>query len=129
LAKSTRADRSIRDSDLIAAMTTLARRYETLASSGLHYETPVTNLAHQAIAAEIQKMVKEYGEAEQKHLGYGRLRDANVLHALVFLVRMALTRTSGRPKSRAFVDFLLQQFPEERFASAAPQEAGRIIVP
>jgi hypothetical protein len=129
LAKSARAHRGIRDSDLIAALTPLARRYEMLANSGLHYEGRVANLAHQAIAAEIENMVKEYREAEQKHLGYNRLRDGDVLRALVFLVRMAFTRTSGRPKSRTFVDFLFQQFPEQNSAIAAPQEASRIIVP
>jgi len=129
LAKSARADRGIRDSDLIAALTMVARQYEMLASSGLHYETPVTNLAHQAIAAEVQKMAKEHREAEQKHLGYSRLRDTDVLRGLVFLVRMGYTRTSGRPKSRAFVDFLLQQFPEESSVIASSERQSQIILP
>ena len=129
LAKSARTDRTIRDTDLIAALTALAGRYETLANSGLHYEAPLTNLAHQAIAAEVQQMVKEYREAEQKHLGYSRLHDSDVLRALVFLLRMGYTRTSGRPRSRAFVDFLLAQFPEQASAIAAPQEASRIVLP
>jgi len=129
LAKSVRADRGIRDSDLIAALTMVARQYEMLASSGLHYEVPVTNLAHQAIATEVQKMLKEYREAEQKHLGYSRLRDADVLRGLVFLVRMGYTRTSGRPKSRAFVDFLLQQFPEESSVIASSERQSPIILP
>ncbi|HKW16105.1 MAG TPA: hypothetical protein VJO35_01220 [Terriglobales bacterium] len=129
LAKSAHADRATRDSDLISALTALAKSYETLTNSGLHFETPVTNLAHQGVAAEIQKMIKEYREAEQQHLGYTRLRDADVLRALVFLVRMALSRTSGRPRSHAFVDFLLAQFPEKQSAIATPQETSRIIVP
>ena len=129
LAKSAQADRGIRDADLISALSALARSYETLAGSGLHYETPVTNLAHQAIASEVQKMVKEYREAEQKHVGYSRLRDSEVFRALVFLLRMAFTRTSGRPKSRAFVDFLFRQFPEQQSAIAAADESSRIIVP
>jgi hypothetical protein len=52
-----------------------------------------------------------------------------VLKALVFLLRMALTRTSGRPRSRAFVDFVVAQFPERESAIATPNEASRIIVP
>jgi hypothetical protein len=53
-----------------------------------------------------------------------------VLKALVFLVRLGYGRTSGRPKSRAFIDFLLAQFPEKQSAVITPQEAGsRIIVP
>ncbi len=129
LTNSARADRNMRDSDLIAALTALARSYETLVNSGLHYETPIASLAHQAVASEIQKMVKEYREAEQKHLGYSRLRDSDVFRALVFLVRMAVTRTSGRPRSRAFVDFLREQFAEQKSAIAAPDEPSRIIVP
>jgi hypothetical protein len=57
LAKSAQADRGVRDADLISTLSALARSYETLAESGLHYETPVTNLAHQAIASDVQKMV------------------------------------------------------------------------
>jgi hypothetical protein len=129
LAKSAHADRGIRDVDLISAFSALARSYETLAGSGLHYETPITNMAHQAIASEVQKMVKEYREAEHKHVGYSRLRDSDVFRALVFLLRMAATRTSGRPKSRAFVDFLFRQFPEQQSALAAADEGSRIIVP
>jgi hypothetical protein len=129
LARSARSTHDIRDSDLIAALTSLARSYETLASSGLHYETPSTNLTHQAIASEIQKMIKEYREVEQKQFGYTRLRDSDVLRALVFLLRMAQTRTSGRPRSRAFLDFLFLQFPERASAIAAADEGSRIIVP
>ena len=127
LSKSVRADRSLNDSDLIAALTSLARTHETLVNSGLLYETPITG-ARQAIAAEVQTMLKEYREAEQKHMGYVQLRDSEVLRALVFLVRMAHGRTSGRPKARSFVDFLLAQFPEKQSAIATPEEA-RIITP
>ena len=129
LAKSAHANRMLNDRDLIAALTSLAKSYETLVNSGLVYETPTTNVAHQAVAAEVQNMVKEYREAEQKHTGVTRLRDSEVLRALVFLVRMAHGRTSGRPRSRAFIDFLFSQFPEKT-GVVAPEEVGsRIITP
>ena len=130
LTKSAHANRDLRDPDLIAALTSLAKSYETLVNSGLIYEPPTTNLTHRAVAAEVETMVKEYREAEQKHLGYIQLRDSDVLKALVFLLRTGLGRTSGRPKSRAFLDFLLTQVPEKQPASAAPEDAGnRIIFP
>ena len=130
LAKSARADRTLTDSGLIAALTSLAKTYETLVNSGLHYETPTTSGGQHAIVAELQTMLKEYRETEQRNLGYGRLRDADVLRALVFLVRMALGRTSGRPKSRAFVDFLFARFPEKQSSIVGAEEAGsRIIAP
>jgi hypothetical protein len=130
LTKSAKADRTLKDSDLIAALTSTAKTYETLANSGLHYESPNPNASQQAIASELQKMVQEYREAEQKHTGQTRLRDSDVLRGLVFLVRMAHARTSGRPKAKSFVDFLFSQFPENPSAIGAGEEAGsRIIVP
>ena len=130
LAKAARADRNLKDSDFIAALTSTAKTYQTLANSGLHYERPGPNVSQQAIADELQKMVREYREAEQKHTGQSRLRDADLLRALVFLVRMAHARTSGRPQAKAFVDFLFAQFPANPSAIQAAGEAGsRIIVP
>lgn len=130
LARSVRADRSLNDADLIAALAAMAKTYDTLVTSRLHYETPLTGLGQQAIAVEVQNMLKEYQETEQKHLGYTRLRDEDVLRALVFLLRMAYGRTSGRPKSRAFSDFVQAQFPEKNPTIAAPDEVGsRIIIP
>lgn len=130
LAKSAQTDRLVNDADLIAALASMAKKQETLANSGLHYETPLTSLSQQAVVAEVQRMLKEYREAEQKHLGYTRLHDSDVLRALVFLLRMGYARTSGRPKSRAFVDFVRAQFPERQSAVASAADAGsRIIIP
>jgi hypothetical protein len=130
LAKSAQADRLLKDSDLIVALTSMAKKQETLANSGLHYEIPMASLSQQAVVAAVNKMLKEYREAEQKHLGFSRLHDSDVLRALVFLLRMGYARTSGRPKSRAFVDFVQVQFPEKQSAVVAPGEAAsRIIVP
>jgi hypothetical protein len=130
LAKSARADRSLTDRDLIAAVSSLGKSYQTLVNSNLIYEQPTANVAHQSIAREVQTMVREFREAEQQHLGHTRLRDSEVLKALVFLLRMGLARTSGRPKSRAFIDFLLAQFPEKHSTIAGPEEAGsRIVIP
>jgi hypothetical protein len=130
LAKSARADRSLHDQDLIAALSILTGSYELRVNSGLHYEQPVTSESQRRVVLEVETMVKEYREAEQKHMGYSTLRDSEVLKALVFLVRLAHGRTSGRPKSRALVDFLFAQFPEKESAVLTPQEAGsRIILP
>ena len=130
LAKAARADRSLHDQDLIAALTMLAKSYERRVNSGLHYEQPLTSDSQRRAANEVETMVREYREAEQKHMGYSSLRDSEVLNALVFLVRLAHGRTSGRPKSRAFVEFVFAQFPEKESPVLAPQEAGsRIILP
>lgn len=128
LSQAARADRDLTDTDLISALSALAKSYETLVHSGLHHETPLPALRQQAVAAELQKMVREYRETEQKHMGYVRLRDPEILSALVFLVRMAYARTSGRPKSRAFVDFLMEQFPQQEAAIADPAKSGGSLI-
>ena len=129
LPKSVRSDRNLRDSDLLSALSALAKSYETLVNSGLHYETPLQNPAQQAVVAELQTMVKEFREAELKHAGHSRLRDSEVLQALVFLLRMGFTRTTGRPKARGFADFVVSQFPAKEPVIANAGEAGSIIVP
>ena len=125
IARASRADRAVFDRDVIQALTSMARSYETLVNSGLVVEQKTANLGQQAIAAELQKMVDEYRQLETKQLGYSRLKDSDILKGLVFLLRLAIGRTSGRPKSRAFLDFLYTQFPEQ-VASAGE---SRIVVP
>lgn len=130
LSNAARKDRNLNDSDLLSALASVVKTYETYVNSGLHYQSPNTNVAQQAVIAEIQQMVKEYREAEQKHLGHARLRDSDVLKALVFLIRLGYSRTSGRPKSKAFLEFLYAQFPEKESLIATPGEAGsRLIIP
>ncbi len=129
LAKAAQADRNLNDRDLIAALSAMSTSYERLVNSGLHYDQPLASAAQHAAAARVEEMLKQYREAEQKQLGYSTLRDSDVLKALVFLLRLGHGRTSGRPKSRAFIDFLLAQFPEKQSAVVTPQEASRIIVP
>ena len=130
LAKAVRADRSLNDGHLIAALSALTTSYQRLVNSGLHYEQAIPSAPQQRVAAEVETMLKEYREAEQKHMGYSTVRDSDVLKALVFLVRLGYGRTSGRPKARAFAEFLVAQFPKKESTVITPQEApSRIIVP
>jgi len=130
LAKAARADRSLMDQDLITSLTAAAKTYETLANSGLHYQVSPGGLGQQAVVAELEKTLKEYRDLEQKHRGFSSLHDSDVLRALVFLVRMAHARTSGRPKSRALIDSLLEQFPEKESLIQTPDRGpSRIIAP
>ena len=130
LSKAARADPSVNDRDLIGALSALCTSYQRRVSSGLHYDQPLTSASQQRVAAELENMLKEYREAEHQHMGYSSLRDSDGLKSLVFLVRLAYGRTSGRPKSRAFVEFLFSQFPGKQPGVVAAEEAeSRIIVP
>jgi len=130
LAMAARADRSLHDRDLIAALSVLAKSYERRINSGLHYEPPITSESQRRVAAAVEAMVAEYRAAEQEHAGYSSLKDSEVLKALIFHLRGVHGRTSGRPKARGFVEFLLAQFPEKESALVTPPGAGsRIIIP
>lgn len=127
--KAARADSALRDRDIIAALTDLATVYERLTSSGLHYEPASANPLQQALVSELRKMIAEYRELETKHLGYSSLRDSEILQLLVFMLRTAHAQTSGRPRSRAFLDFLADKFPEQSAIGESQQAASRIIMP
>lgn len=130
LNQAAQADRGLNDRDLIAALSAMCTSQERLVNSGLHYEQPLTSAVQHVVAAKVDEMLKQYRAAEQKERGYSTLRDSEVLKALAFLVRLGHGRTSGRPKSRAFIDFLQAQFPKKQPALITPEEVGtRIIVP
>lgn len=127
IAMAARRDHGIYDRDVIQALTAMGKTYETQVSSGLIYEQPTQNALQHSIASEISRMLQEFRKTEEQHRGYSTLKDSEVLKALVFTLRLALGKTSGRPKSRAFLDFLLANFPEKPTVGAA--EGSRIIVP
>jgi len=130
LAKLSRADRHLKDRELIAALANMVRSQQRLISSGLVYEEATPNLAQQGLITTLRQVLEEYREVERQHLGHVRLKDADVLPALVFTLRLAHAHTSGRPLSRAFIDFLQQQFPEAAASLESTAEpGGRIIIP
>ena len=111
------------DRNAVAAMQALAETYRTL-GSGIYYEKPPDEPVAQGLYAELMKFVQEIQKQEAG--GAGRLKDAEVLPLLVFLLRVARARTNGRPRSRAFLDFLRAQFPK---SAEIETETPKIIVP
>ena len=108
------------DSDVRDALQSLIRTYRTL-QSGLYYETRPTNL----IAAGIHQRMQEAIESLRKELAEKNampLRDVEILGTLVFLQRVELRENNGRPRGRAFIDYLLAYFPqtEPSLAPASP---------
>jgi len=127
-----RSDRTLNDRDAIAALHAMARRYQMLSDSGLHAPATGIGPAQQALAARIEELVTEYRRTEEKHLGYPTLRDRNIFEALVFLLRMAHVRTSGRPRSRAFLDLVFEKFPDTAESSVITSGTGgkgSIVIP
>ena len=105
------ANTSLRDRDVIEALAALVRSFETRAKSGLHYEPTGPSLAQQALMQQLRDVIADYDE-ESQEVGEPQLPDNDTLKALVFVLRLALDRSSGRPLSRGFLDFLRTEFTE-----------------
>ena len=113
------------DTDLLAALQALTQTYKTL-NSGIIYEkppdTPLPRELYAAVAAFINEVKKQHAE----RAGSATLKDSDIFHLLIFLYRMGLLRTNGRPRSRRFIEFLRGQFPQ---SPELKREESRIIVP
>jgi len=112
------------DPEVLAALQALAETHKTL-TRGIYYETQPTGLvarelyvAVNAFLAELKQQIQQAGRSGPK--------DAEIFHLLIFLYRMGLLRTNGRPRSRRYVEFLHAQFPQSQVAK---REESRIIVP
>lgn len=120
-----RAHRDLRDSDAISAIEALAETYRTL-GTGIYFERPPEMRAPRALYGEITQFLQEFRKSESARAGFLTLKDSDIFHVLVFLLRLAKQETNGRPRSRAFLDFLRQRFP---LPGQPQKDAPRIIVP
>jgi hypothetical protein len=113
------------DADVLSAIQSLAETYKTL-DSGILYqkppEAPLPRELYAALAAYLDEVKKQLAE----QAGPVKLADVDVFYLLVFLHRMGLLRTNGRPRSRRYIEFLRSQFPQ---AQELKREESRIIVP
>ena len=112
LLRLSQSDRELHDRQIIGALANLARSYQTLIGSGLVYQEALPNPAQQAILETLRQLIQEFREVEQQHMGRTTLRDSEIFQTLVFLLRLANLHTSGRPRSRGFIDFLNARFAE-----------------
>jgi hypothetical protein len=113
------------DADVLAAIQALAQTYKTL-SSGIIYEKPPHAPLPRELYAALLAFISEVKKQQAERAGSVGLKDSELFHLLVFLYRMGLLRTNGRPRSRRFIEFLRGQFPQ---APELKREESRIIVP
>ena len=110
------------DSDVREALDALIRTYRTL-QSGLYYETLPSNLLAAAIHQKIQEAIGQLRK-DLSEKGSTSIRDVEILGMLVFLDRVAVHQDNGRPRGRAFIDYLRGVFPMK---SSGPESAPSLI--
>ena len=113
------------DPDVLAALEALAQTYKTLGSGIIYEDPPVAPLPRELYAALIA-FLTEVKKQQAERANSAAWKDSEVFFLLVFLYRMGLLRTNGRPRSRRFIEFLRAQFPQ---APELKREESRIIVP
>ena len=111
------------DGDVREALEALARTYRTL-QSGLVYETRPANLLAAGLQQRLREELNAYAQRVKESTGMETIRDAAVLGILVMLQRLAFAHDNGRPRGRAFIDFLRQEFSDP---GAAPGGTGLIV--
>jgi hypothetical protein len=113
------------DPDVIAALAALAATYKTL-QSGLLYEKvpeiPVQRELYLTLSQFLDGIKRKAAETGHS----AALKDVAIFQVIVFLHRMGLLRSNGRPRSRRFIEFLRGQFAQ---SEELKREAPRIIVP
>jgi hypothetical protein len=124
-AKFSAAHPATSDADVLAALEALAATYKTL-DSGIFYEKPPDPRLPRELYGALAQFLDESKLQTAEHATAPPAKDSQIFSLLVFLYRMGLLRTNGRPRARRYVEFLRGQFP------AAPElkrEESRIIVP
>lgn len=116
----------ITDRDMEAAIEKMIRTYETL-SSGIYYESLPEESSQLGAFRGLKSFLEEYQEKERKQAGgLAGLKESDVIRSLVFVGRLAAIHSNKRPRTRAFIDFLRQTYPE---AAAAKKEESGLIIP
>lgn len=113
------------DPDVLAALRALADTYKTLVA-GIVYEQPPVPLVQRELYDALSSFLTEAKQSTSQGPAFGPIKDSEIFQLLVFLFRMGLLRTNGRPRSRRFIEFLRGQFPG---AQELQREQSRIIVP
>src|SRR6202030_657804 len=124
IAKFCAAQRDATDSDVLAGVQALAETYKTL-RSGIYYEKPPDARLPRELYAALTGFIAEVKQ-EADRGNSSAPKDSDIFYVLVFLYRMGVLRTNGRPRSRRYIEFLRSQFPE---AQELKREESRIIVP
>jgi len=113
------------DSDLRDALGALIRTYRTL-QTGIYYQTLPENALAAKVFRAVEEGVIEFRRQETDRLGMSRTRDADLLGLLVFLERLQLDRSNGRPRGRAFLDLLRGLHPE---STGGASDSSPLVLP
>jgi hypothetical protein len=118
-------NKGLDDGAVLASLEALAETYRTL-STGIYYERPPDAPLARALYGHVAESVRELREREAERSGFSSVKESDVFRLLVLLLRLCKREANGRPRSRAFLDFLHSEFP---LPERGVKEGPRIIIP
>jgi len=118
-------NKQINDQAAASAIEALAETYRTL-GTGIYYERPPDELLARALYGQMAQFLGDFRKEQVARTGLSSLKDSEIFHLLVFLLRITKQETNGRSRSRAFLSFLSSRFP---LPAEEAKQASRIIVP
>lgn len=121
----TQENSALRDPEVLTALEAFAETCRTL-ESGIVFERMPDAPLPRALYSQLAHFLEEFKKRQAQQTGLSPLKNSETLRLIVFLLRVGRRESNGRPRSRAFLDFLRAQFPSE---TAAQPEAPRIIMP
>jgi hypothetical protein len=116
----------VTDAEVMIAIESFAETGRTLMSGIVYENPPVAPLPRElyaALGAFVNELKKQQAERSG---GFSASKDSDIFYLSVFLYRMGILRTNGKPRSRRYIEFLRGQFPQ---VQELKREESRIIVP
>jgi hypothetical protein len=110
--------REVVDTDVLAALQTLAESYRTLAS-GIIYEKPIDHPLQRGVYEGLKAAITDFRENETKRVGMTTVRDSDIRDSLIFLAQLCAVHANGRLKGRSYLHLIRSQFPKEAFQKPA----------
>ena len=112
------------DTDVRAALESLAETYRTL-TGGIYYEKPPEYALQRRLYEALKACLEDYKKAETREIGLSSTRDGEIRDALIFLAQLGAVQSNGRPKGRAYLDFLRTEFKSEELS----KPTSNIVLP
>ena len=100
--------REMVDSDILSSLQTLGESYQTL-TKGIYYEKPLDHRLQHDLVEHLKKTIAAYKKEAATRAWLTSIRDETVRDVIIFMAQAGGMHTNGRPKSRAYLDFLRSQ--------------------
>ncbi|MGH9431965.1 MAG: hypothetical protein ACRD3T_10520, partial [Terriglobia bacterium] len=92
----------------------------------IYFERPPDYRLQRELYDRVNEAIEEFKREEKREGAITSIRDSEIRDCLIFFAQLSVIRSNGRPKGRAFLDFLRSHFPPREFLKPS---ASSIVLP